>query len=39
MEALTTAPIPADGIDMTVHSEQERGNRALTHMILVIPPR
>jgi hypothetical protein len=28
--ALTTTPIPADGTDMTVHSEQERGNRILT---------
>jgi hypothetical protein len=29
MEALTAAPIPTDGTDMTVHSEQERRNRAL----------
>jgi hypothetical protein len=29
MGALTATPIPADGTDMTVHSEQERGNRAL----------
>jgi hypothetical protein len=28
--ALTTAPIPADGTDVTVLSEQERGNHALT---------
>jgi hypothetical protein len=27
--APTMAPIPADGMDMTVHSEQEHGNRAL----------
>jgi hypothetical protein len=26
----TMAPVPADEMDMTVHSEQERGNRALT---------
>jgi hypothetical protein len=30
MGALTTAPTPTDGTDMTVHNEQERGNRALT---------
>jgi hypothetical protein len=28
--ALTATPIPADGTDMTVHNEQELGNRALT---------
>jgi hypothetical protein len=28
--ALTVVPIPADGMDVTVHSEHERGNRALT---------
>jgi hypothetical protein len=29
MGALTVVPIPGDGMDMTVHSEQEHGNRAL----------
>jgi hypothetical protein len=28
--ALTTVPIPADRADITMHSEQEHGNRALT---------
>jgi hypothetical protein len=27
--APTTAPIPTDGMDMTVHSGQEHGNHAL----------
>jgi hypothetical protein len=27
---LTVVPISTDGMDMTVHSEQECGNRALT---------
>jgi hypothetical protein len=37
--ALTTTPTPTNGTDVTVHSEQERGNHALTQHDPIIPPR